>query len=213
MSEEPVWANLVSLVRFIQSKQEKPLQKDYQKAERPTLIVDLDQTLVFTTPNQLLIDQEPTEYEDANGQLAYIYKRPYVEHFLKRMVEKFNIIVFTASMANYAEFVVNLLDPTKQYISEIYSRSSCTSIMNFYIKDLTTLELDLSQVVILDDSLLSFSFQVDNGVLIEPWRGQEDDLVMLRLVPFFNELAEQEDIRVMLRERCSNYSQVHSKVT
>jgi Dullard-like phosphatase family protein len=110
-------------------------------------------------------------------------------------------VVFTASSQSYAEAVVAMLNRENTYITQIYSRTDCTAVGQFYVKDLDLLGEELTKIVLLDDSLISFAFHLDNGVLIEPWSGDAKDFTLLRIIPFLKELAMTGDIREFLRER------------
>ena len=43
--------------------------------------------------------------------------RPYAKEILKNLHKEFEIIIFTASQSCYADEVLNLLDPQKEYIA------------------------------------------------------------------------------------------------
>jgi TFIIF-interacting CTD phosphatase-like protein len=94
-----------------------------------------------------------------------------------------------------------MLNAEHTYIQEIYSRQDCTQIGNFFVKDLSILGTDLSRTVILDDSLISFAYHLDNGILIEAWNGNSHDMCLLRLTPFLNELSEKTDVRKHLQKK------------
>ena len=64
-----------------------------------------------------------------------------------------------------------------------------------YIKDLCALGRDLSKVVIIDNSVEAFAFQLDNGVLIEDFLGSPEDTALLRMEEFLVKLAQAKDAR------------------
>jgi hypothetical protein len=53
----------------------------------------------------------------------------------------------------------------------ILSRGRCRDVGGFFVKDLAFLGSDLSGVLIVDKSPMSFCFQPRNGILIPPWTG------------------------------------------
>ena len=44
---------------------------------------------------------------------VYVLKRPFVDEFLEKMGELFECVLFTASLAKYADEVANEIDPNK----------------------------------------------------------------------------------------------------
>ncbi len=81
-------------------------------AGRKLLVLDLDETLVHSSfkpvPNsdyQLKIDVDGTMYN------VYVLKRPGVDEFLERVSQQYEVIVFTASLPQYANPLLDLLDP------------------------------------------------------------------------------------------------------
>jgi TFIIF-interacting CTD phosphatase-like protein len=68
--------------------------------------------------------------------------------------------VFTASVPEYANVVLKLLDPKKQYIKHRLYRDQCTHIGDTYVKDLSLLGRDLANVVIIDNMAECFAYHV-----------------------------------------------------
>lgn len=99
-----------------------------------------------------------------NQQICYyVYKRPHVDLFLQKVSEWFHVVVFTASVPEYADPVIGILfdfvaslliflisldwlDSTRTVIQKRYFRDSCTAVGSSYMKDLTLVEKDLSKV-------------------------------------------------------------------
>lgn len=70
----------------------------------------------------------------------------------------YNLVVFTASVQEYADPVIDLLEQERKFFSGRYYRQHCTYRHGAYIKDLSSVEPDLSKVMILDNSPLSYMF-------------------------------------------------------
>jgi CTD small phosphatase-like protein 2 len=66
------------------------------------------------------------------------------------------IIVFTAALRDYANFILNDVDRAKHISRRLY-RDSCTFRRGTYLKDLNKLGRDLSKVVIVDNLPENFS--------------------------------------------------------
>lgn len=55
---------------------------------------------------------------------------------------------------------------------------------------------DLKDLVIIDNSVFSFSFHIDNGIPIIPFYADKEDEEMMHLVYYLNCLTNVEDVRV-----------------
>ena len=82
------------------------------------------------------------------------------------MSKWYNLVVFTASVQEYADPVIDWLESERKFFSARYYRQHCTFRQGAFIKDLSAVEPDLSKVVILDNSPLSYMFH--QGMCSEP---------------------------------------------
>jgi TFIIF-interacting CTD phosphatase-like protein len=69
---------------------------------------------------------------------VYVLKRPYVDEFLCKVGELFECVLFTASLAKYADPVADLLDKWNVFHSRLY-RESCVFHRGNYVKDLVSI--------------------------------------------------------------------------
>jgi CTD small phosphatase-like protein 2 len=114
---------------------------------RPTLALDLDETLVHCTV-------EPIPKPDLtfpvtfNGTFyqVYVRKRPYLDYFLESVAKNFEVVVFTASQKVYADVLLDLLDPERKFIEHRLFREACLFVQGNYLKDLTVLGRDMKKV-------------------------------------------------------------------
>lgn len=70
----------------------------------------------------------------------------------------YNLVIFTASVQEYADPVIDWLESERKFFSARYYRQHCTFRHGAFIKDLSSVEPDLSKVLILDNSPLSYMF-------------------------------------------------------
>ena len=132
--------------------------------------------------------------------------RPHWEQALDLIRDKYHIIAYTASHESYADSVLNYLDPDKKYFEYRLYRSHCVlcviNEMKFYVKDLGILEdcCDLKDVVLIDNSVLSFAYHLDNGIPISPFYDSKTDCELLDISNFLLKYADEDDIRDKLRE-------------
>lgn len=100
---------------------------------------------------------------DGTVHQVYVLKRPYVDDFLQKMGELYECVLFTASLAKYADPVADLLDRWGVFRTRLF-RESCVFHRGNYVKDLNKLGRDLNQIVIVDNSPASYIFHPDNAV-------------------------------------------------
>jgi len=171
------------------------------ESSRPTLILDLDETLVHCSA-------DPSGKYDVtfgvqfNGSTCQVYvrKRPHLETFLETVSSRFEVVIFTASQRVYAERLLDILDPQHRYIHHRLYRESCLMVAGNLLKDLTILDRDLRKTVIVDNSPHAFGYQLDNGIPIESWYDDPHDVELLKLLPLLDQLQQVNDVRPHLRQ-------------
>ena len=119
---------------------------------------------------------------------AYIQIRPNAEDFLETMSNHFELVVFTAAMREYADFVLNRLDYNNRISHRLY-RDHTFNENGINIKDLSKLGRDLNKTVIVDNVKDNFKLQPKNGMHIKNFEGDEND----------DELTYLQDILVFMK--------------
>jgi len=111
---------------------------------------------------------------------VYVSKRPGVDEFLIEMAKHYEIVIYTASLNKYADPLLDLLDPKKTIRHRLF-RESCVYYEGNYVKDLSLLDRDLSQSIIVDNSPASYIFHpsnaIDCGSYIDDPRDRELDQI------------------------------------
>lgn len=118
--------------------------------------------------------------------------RPFVKDFLKACKQHWNIVAFTAGSREYAERVLDTIDPFSLYIDNIGSRENCFSWEGHHIKDLRSMvsaNLQLDNMALLDNRLISFAFNFDQGIPILPFTGDSSDQELKDVLPFLEFLS------------------------
>ncbi|XP_019409098.1 PREDICTED: carboxy-terminal domain RNA polymerase II polypeptide A small phosphatase 1 [Crocodylus porosus] len=141
----------------------------------------------------------PVEIDGVIHQV-YVLKRPHVDEFLQRMGQLFECVLFTASLAKYADPVADLLDKRGAFRARLF-RESCVFHRGNYVKDLSRLGRDLRRVLIVDNSPASYVFHPDNAVPVASWFDNMADTELRDLLPFFEGLSRVDDVYSVLRQR------------
>ncbi|KAG9510459.1 CTD small phosphatase-like protein [Fragariocoptes setiger] len=176
----------------------KYLLPTVKKSDRICMVIDLDETLVHSSfkPISNADFIVPVEIEGSIHQV-YVLKRPHVDEFLQRMGQLFECVLFTASLAKYADPVVDLLDKKSIFKSRLF-RESCAFYQGNYVKDLSRLGRDLNRVIIVDNSPASYIFHPDNAVPVSSWFDDTSDTELKDLIPFLEKLSKVESVYSVL---------------
>jgi CTD small phosphatase-like protein 2 len=180
--------------------------------KRLTLVLDLDETLVHCSTEAFGIGDADYTFDVTSGGTDYhvfARKRPFLEDFFSKIAGKFEVIIFTASQQVYANKLLDLLGAGEHVHHRLF-RDSCVLVEGNYLKDLRVLGRDLSRVVIVDNSPLTYGFQIDNGIPIESWYDDESDMELLKLCPFLEKIRDVEDVRPLVRSKFKTYQLVAS---
>ncbi|UMM11713.1 hypothetical protein L5515_000858 [Caenorhabditis briggsae] len=169
---------------------EKPLLPPLlpHDSKKKCLVIDLDETLVHSSfkpvknPDFVI----PVEIDGVEHQV-YVLKRPYVDEFLARVGEHFECILFTASLAKYADPVADLLDKKKVFRGRLF-REACVFHKGNYVKDLSRLGRNLEQCLIIDNSPASYAFHPENAVPVTTWFDDPADTELLDILPTLEHL-------------------------
>ncbi|CAD8143000.1 unnamed protein product [Paramecium octaurelia] len=162
---------------------------------RKLCVLDLDETLVHS---QFKADNGYDFLLDiiVQSQLfkVFVTVRPGVETFIESLSEYFDIVLWTASLKEYADPVIDIIDPQRRIQTRLY-RESCTPIRGGLTKNLNKLGRNLKEVLIIDNSQMSFLFQPENGFLIKDFIQDKNDKELDMLLPFLIWLSQQPDVR------------------
>lgn len=135
---------------------------------------------------------------DGRSVLYHVYKRPWVDYFLRKVSSWYTVVIFTASVQEYADPVIDWLDQGRGFISARLFRESCSFKGGSYVKNLKVVDQDLSKVCLVDNSPASYRLQRENGIPIEGWTNDPNDEALLDLLPVLDSLRFAGDVRHVL---------------
>lgn len=190
-----------------QPKKESYLPSHQRGKDRgkKTLVLDLDETLVHSS-------MEPVKSADIQMEMMWENKlchvsvqvRPGALEFLQRMTKIFEVVIFTASVSNYANPLIDdNLDPNHYGFYKLY-REHCTYKQNAYVKDLSRIGRDLKDVIIVDNLPHSYRLQPANGVPISSWYDDKSDQELFSLGSFLENLSKVDDVRPFISKIIQN---------
>ena len=111
------------------------------------LIVDLDNTLIFSTANKI---ENAKNYIIMDNKF-FVYKRPHLENFLNSVSQFCDIYIYTAATKEYADKIIDYVDKNKLILGRYY-RQDCLYIGNTYYKDVSRFSFEEKRLIIIDDS-------------------------------------------------------------
>lgn len=191
--------------------------------QKKLLIFDMDETLIHCVDDvekqdsDIVLEIKFPDVDEDETVYAGINIRPYIIDCLKEASKHYQVIVFTASHKVYADAILDFIDPDGALIQHrlyrhncILTTAACTPSSNsasagsgFYIKDLRIFQnsqFSMKDIVIVDNSVYSFAFHIDNGIPIVPFYDDKEDEEMLHLIYYLNCLAQVDDVRVQNRQ-------------
>ena len=169
-------------------------------------LFDLDETLVHCTGDirttkekyqNIIKIKLPGRQEIQVG----INCRPYWKQTLKLIKKNYYIVAYTASHQAYADAVLDFMDPKKKYFKYRLYRNNCSLIdvdgSKFYVKDLEILNgnYDLKDIIIIDNSVLSFAFHLHNGIPIVPYYNEDKDGSLYVVGLYLMHIFHEDDLR------------------
>ena len=175
---------------------------DTNKSKK-TLILDLDETLVhsafspFSRESDIILN---INIEGENKTL-YVLKRPHVDKFLQELSSLYEIIIFTASISQYANPLLNQLDKNNCIKYRLF-REHCTFSNGIYIKDLKIFDRKMNNMIIIDNNPLSYDNNIDNGIPILSWYDNINDNELLKLLPLLKYMSTTnvQDVRTVINK-------------
>ena len=165
-------------------------------SNKKTLVLDLDETLVhsqfqpFDVPSDIILKIElENELHD-----IHVMVRPGVSEFLKNMGKIYEIVIFTASVSKYADPLLDIIDKEKNCKFRLF-REHCTPINTCYVKEIKKLGRELKNVIIVDNSPMSYALNPENGIPINTWFDDKSDRELYNISSILEFLSFVPDVR------------------
>ena len=166
---------------------------------KPTLVLDLDHTLIF--PSQTKLEKFDFNINILHNNKIYdmyFIKRPYLEEFLEELSAHYEMIVYTAGIMQYGLKILKHIDPKsrRQYC---LSRNYCSILTknghtkDLYVKNLSILGRDLTKTILIDDKTFSYAIHEKNGQYIPGFYGESHDNALKILKEYLIKIKDISD--------------------
>jgi len=192
---------------------EKPVLKSSPFEQRRTLCLDMDDTLTLMLPDGIppagakvpFGDPDTFVYSrESTSERGLVFLRPYLRTFLEAVSRMFEVVVFTAACKDYADQILDYIDPDNRFFHHRLYRDSCVAFVpdpqlpdaKVYIKDLRILGRNLADVILVDNSLQCFAYQLDGGILCNPFKGDTQDSELICILEILTSINRNPKIDV-----------------
>ena len=176
------------------------------KIKKKIALFDLDETLVHCT-GDIKLKKETYQHSinltlPGNKEVTLgINIRPFWKKTMNLIKRHYHIVIFTASHQAYADAVLDFMDPNKKYFKYRLYRNNCSLVnvdgAQFYVKDLDIFneDYDLKDIVIIDNSVLSFIYHLENGIPIVPYYNEDKDGALYVVGLYLMHVYKENDLR------------------
>ena len=153
-------AGIESNLLFSDYEVEVPYLKN-KTNKKFTLVLDLDETLIS-------FKLEPGE--ENKGIIRF---RPYLDSFLQKVKEKYEIIVFTSGTKDYADPLEDAIEQEGDYFDARLYRQHTIAYRKDIVKDISRIGRPLDKICIVENMPQNYRLQKENGILIKSFYGED----------------------------------------
>ena len=188
----------------------------YKNDEKTLLILDIDETLIHASERKL------DSGEDFRIFDYYVYKRPYLDTFLKTVHQVFLLALWSSASDEYVEAIAQKIIPNEIDLEFVWARSRCTYRRNYfrdtgdfmdyknhyhYIKPLKKLKRKgylLDRILIVDDSPHKSKDNYGNAIYPKAFLGDSADNELELLAQYLQTLKDEENVRSIEKRNWRN---------
>eukprot|EP00756_Hemistasia_phaeocysticola_P028839 Hpha_TRINITY_DN16195_c0_g3::TRINITY_DN16195_c0_g3_i1::g.8878::m.8878 len=214
--------------------------RDRRMKDRPTLVLDLDETLVSSVegyasvfemenahPHKVrVVNQSPASPKGVfrlvwrDGGCLEVRPRPGLGNFLAFVRKHFEVILWTAGTGEYARAVLSVIDPAAEtFAGRVVARDKRwfrpQPDGQGYAKDLRRLGRSLQRTVLVDNSPAVCRRSPENSIVVPDWlgekRGKSDGVLLDLLHVLTRWLASREPVATFLCS-CTALLRIHPDV-
>lgn len=129
---------------------------------------------------------------------------------MEKLSKKFEIIIFTASRQDYADIIINKIDPEGKHIAHRLYRQHCNLVegihtmskKDYHVKSLGIItNRKKEDLIIIDNLIYSYAFDIENGIPIRPYHFGKQDCELEFLADALSDLKSFMDSRSYIKEK------------
>ena len=158
------------------------------------LILDLDETLIHAS--EACLDYAP----DFKYENYFVYIRPGLANFLKRMSSHFELAIWSSADDMYVSELVEKIKPDEIDFQFIWSKSQCTLRRNYeldrYINEKRK-GYQLERMLIVDDSPEKVVDNYGNAIYIMSFEGDKEDCELEKLSNYLISMKDESNVRTI----------------
>ena len=180
------------------------------KSHKYTLILDLDETLIYSQKNyciKLKNNIANSNINKINVQKKNIILRPGLLEFLHDMKLLYELVIFSSGTPDYVDPIIKIIEKEEKFFDYILYREHITiDESGVSVKDLNLIGRNLKNIIIIDDEPDYFKLQKENGICIRPFYGNivSDRKTLKTLNTILQKIRfdadETKDIRISLEK-------------
>jgi CTD small phosphatase-like protein 2 len=177
-----------------------------EKKRNKVLVLDMDETLIHAKFLMSAAEEKnddgdfivsiASKSDETNVVRVSVKMRPFLDNCLEHLEKMYEICVFTAGEQSYADAVLDYLDEGRQIIKHRLYRQHCVNTESgIYVKDLRIIQdRSLKEIILVDNSIVSFAFNMDNGIPIKGYSREKNDEELLYMVSYLEEIYSFPDV-------------------
>jgi hypothetical protein len=196
----------------------KKIKYGTEQKEKLVLLLDLDNTLVFSDTDTRIVRHSIYHDFSVGEQKFRMYERPYLQEFLTKLKYYYDVYAFSAGTEEYVESVLNFIDRNntmKGWFSrkdmgmvDIYGRKGLIHRQNFKpIFDVFAdrgITIDPANLIFVDDRDDLIENYEDKSYLyrITPYMGEDNDnellflsVVLTKVYKALNDLGARKSVK------------------
>jgi mitochondrial import inner membrane translocase subunit TIM50 len=195
-----LWATLIGYYLEQRQKLEQEVKK-YAEPPSDRLLPDLPphargvKTLVLDLDNVLV-------HSDWTRERGWrTFKRPGADEFIRDLAQYYELVVYSSQLPTYVDPILERLDPQRIIQYRLY-RDSTLYVNGKHVRDLSKINRDLSQVLMITADPQAYALQPDNAIKLPEWKTNEiNDTTLLDLLPFLEAVVRTHvpDVRDVVR--------------